>query len=54
VKLRLIAPPPTKNPTLKEGALPRTIEKSSHTFSWISENGERIWVKYHFKTKQGI
>ena len=26
----------------------------SHTFSWINENGERFWVKYHFKTKQGI
>ncbi len=27
---------------------------SSHTFSWINEAGERFWVKYHFKTKQGI
>jgi len=27
---------------------------SSHTFSWINAAGERVWVKYHFKTKQGI
>ncbi|MCH7740163.1 MAG: catalase [Chloroflexi bacterium] len=27
---------------------------SSHTFSWINNEGERFWVKYHFKTKQGI
>ena len=27
---------------------------SSHTFSWINAAGERFWVKYHFKTKQGI
>jgi len=26
----------------------------SHTFSWINAAGERHWVKYHFKTKQGI
>jgi catalase len=27
---------------------------SSHTFSWINSEGERFWVKYHFKTQQGI
>ena len=27
---------------------------SSHTFSWISAEGGRVWIKYHFKTKQGI
>ncbi|GAA5099496.1 catalase [Chryseobacterium ginsengisoli] len=26
----------------------------SHTFSMINENNERVWVKFHFKTKQGI
>jgi catalase len=26
----------------------------SHTFSWINAKGERFWVKYHFKTVQGI
>lgn len=27
---------------------------SSHTFSWIDAAGQRVWVKYHFKTRQGI
>ncbi len=27
---------------------------SSHTFSLINSQGERFWVKWHFKTKQGI
>ncbi len=27
---------------------------SSHTFSWINARCERSWVKYHFKTRQGI
>ena len=26
----------------------------SHTFQWINEAGEAVWVKYHFKTNQGI
>ncbi|MDA8331503.1 MAG: catalase [Candidatus Dormibacteraeota bacterium] len=26
----------------------------SHTFSWVNAGGERFWVKYHFKTVQGI
>ena len=27
---------------------------SSHTYSWINAAGELFWVKYHFKTDQGI
>ena len=27
---------------------------SSHTFSFINEANERVWVKFHFKTMQGI
>jgi catalase len=27
---------------------------SSHTFMWINADGKRVWVKYHFKTEQGI
>ncbi|TYB91221.1 catalase [Oceaniovalibus sp. ACAM 378] len=27
---------------------------SSHTYMWINEGGEKFWVKYHFKTDQGI
>lgn len=26
----------------------------SHTFQWMNEKGEAVWVKYHFKTDQGI
>jgi catalase len=26
----------------------------SHTFMWVNAGGERFWVKYHFKTVQGI
>ena len=27
---------------------------SSHTYMWINADGERFWVKYHFKTDQGV
>jgi catalase len=27
---------------------------SSHAYMWINKKGERFWVKYHFKTDQGI
>src|SRR5215510_7162423 len=27
---------------------------SSHTYSWVNANDELSWVKYHFKTDQGI
>jgi catalase len=27
---------------------------SSHTYSWMNSEGDRFWVKYHFKTVQGI
>ncbi|SET98278.1 catalase [Salinibacillus kushneri] len=26
----------------------------SHTFRWTNDEGESVWVKYHFKTDQGI
>jgi catalase len=26
----------------------------SHTYSFINESGERYWVKFHFRTQQGI
>lgn len=25
----------------------------SHTYQWVNAEGERFWVKYHFKTRQG-
>ncbi|MEV4596968.1 catalase [Amycolatopsis sp. NPDC049253] len=27
---------------------------SSHTYLWVNAQGERFWVKYHFKTDQGM
>ncbi|OZM82141.1 catalase [Pseudonocardia sp. MH-G8] len=27
---------------------------SSHTYSWINAAGEQFWVKYHFKSDQGV
>lgn len=26
----------------------------SHTYKWVNEDGEAVWVKYHFKTDQGV
>ncbi|WP_040949987.1 catalase KatA [Gorillibacterium massiliense] len=26
----------------------------SHTFKWVNAEGNAVWVKYHFKTEQGI
>ena len=41
-----------------ERGLPRTWRHmngyGSHTFMWISAGGERFWVKYHFRTNQGL
>ena len=38
--------------------LPKTYRNmngySSHTYLWENEGGEKFWVKYHFKTDQGI
>ncbi|MFB5190190.1 catalase [Alicyclobacillus fastidiosus] len=37
---------------------PKTLRNmhgfGSHTFQWINDKGEAVWVKYHFKTEQGI
>jgi catalase len=42
---------------MSDRGTPRTFRHmngySSHTYSTISEQGERFWVKYHFKTVQG-
>jgi len=41
-----------------ERGLPRSFRHmngyGSHTYSLINEAGERCWVKFHFKTNQGI
>ena len=43
---------------MSERGIPRTFRHmhgfSSHTYSLINANNERIWVKFHFRTHQGI
>jgi catalase len=43
---------------MSDRGTPRTLRNmngySSHTYSWINAAGGRFWVKYHFKTVQGI
>ena len=43
---------------MSDRGIPRTWRHmngfSSHTYSWMNAGGERFWVKYHFKTVQGI
>jgi catalase len=38
--------------------IPRTLRHmngyGAHTFLWVNAAGRRVWVKYHFKTDQGI
>ncbi len=38
--------------------VPRTFRHmngySSHTYRWVNDAGEGFWVKYHYKTDQGI
>jgi catalase len=43
---------------MSDRGTPRTLRHmngyGSHTYMWINAKGERCWVKYHFKTEQGI
>ncbi|HTE59579.1 MAG TPA: catalase [Solirubrobacteraceae bacterium] len=43
---------------MSDRGTPRTFRHmngySSHTYLWMNAKGERFWVKYHFKTVQGI
>lgn len=43
---------------MSDRGIPRTWRHqhgfSSHTYSWVNAGGERFWVKYHFRTEQGI
>ncbi len=43
---------------MSDRGTPRTYRHmngyGSHTFMWINTQGEKFWVKYHFKTEQGI
>lgn len=44
--------------TMSERGIPQSYRHmngyGSHTFSLINTNNERVWVKFHFKTEQGI
>ena len=43
---------------MSDRGTPRTLRHmngyGSHTFLWVNARGERFWVKYHFKTEQGV
>jgi catalase len=43
---------------MSDRGTPRTLRHmngyGSHTFMWVNAQGEKFWVKYHFKTEQGI
>jgi catalase len=43
---------------MSDRGTPRTLRHmngyGSHTYSWMNASGERFWVKYHFKTVQGV
>ena len=43
---------------MSDRGTPRTLRHmhgfGSHTFMWINKASERFWVKYHFKSVQGI
>lgn len=44
--------------TMSERGIPKSYRNmngyGSHTFSLINADNERVWVKFHFKTQQGI
>ena len=44
--------------TMSERGIPKSYRHmngyGSHTFSFLNVNNERFWVKFHFKTAQGI
>jgi catalase len=43
---------------MSDRGTPRTLRNmngySSHTYLWQNAGGEKFWVKYHFKTEQGV
>ena len=43
---------------MSDRGLPKTLRHmhgfGSHTFSMISAKNKRVWVKFHFRTQQGI
>lgn len=43
---------------MSDRGIPATLRHmhgfGSHTFKWVNAEGQAIWVKYHFKTEQGV
>lgn len=43
---------------MSDRGIPATLRHmhgfGSHTFKWVNKEGEAVWVKYHFKTEQGV
>ena len=43
---------------MSDRGIPATLRHmhgfGSHTFKWVNAEGEAVWVKYHFKSEQGI
>lgn len=43
---------------MSDRGIPATLRHmhgfGSHTFKWVNAEGNTVWVKYHFKTEQGI
>ncbi|QEK96288.1 catalase [Bacillus amyloliquefaciens] len=43
---------------MSDRGIPATLRHmhgfGSHTFKWANDKGEGVWIKYHFKTEQGV
>ncbi|MNC03740.1 Vegetative catalase [compost metagenome] len=43
---------------MSDRGIPATLRHmhgfGSHTFKWVNAEGNAVWVKYHFKTEQGV
>ncbi|MED3861720.1 catalase KatA [Priestia megaterium] len=43
---------------MSDRGIPATLRHmhgfGSHTFKWVNAEGDDVWVKYHFKTEQGV
>ncbi|MGP6197802.1 catalase KatA [Priestia megaterium] len=43
---------------MSDRGIPATLRHmhgfGSHTFKWVNAGGDGVWVKYHFKTEQGV
>ncbi|MGG1574269.1 catalase KatA [Fictibacillus sp. NRS-1165] len=43
---------------MSDRGIPATLRHmhgfGSHTFKWVNAEGDGVWIKYHFKTEQGV